>query len=234
MAEGPGARPIAVWCKTCRRKLLVRARDAGKRGRCVVCGAEVLIPLMSESGPPAPPPGFHPHLSAEDDRTIMLERIGRRSGLIAGGVVVGLVLVAMIVVFAYMLLSGPSSGSAEAAIERPAPAAKVLVPPPPLAPPAVSAPAVRAPAWQSRPAVGITFANAGKAALDLGLEPVGGGLRTERTLKPGQQVTLGLRPGTYKATWGASGVQRVQVTMPEIWVFAPEPSAPGGWKRHIR
>jgi len=250
MVKGPGPTPIAVWCKACRRKLLVRPRDAGKRGKCVACGVEVLIPLVSESGPPTPtpPPGPPVAQAAGTDETLMIERIGRPTGLIAGGVVVGLVLLGMVAVFGYMLLvSGPAAHSAqenlappEPAAASPAPATRPLTqavsPAGPTAPGPGASPAAVQPKQQIRPAVGITFANRGDGDLDLRLEPAGGGPGIHRVLRPGDDVTLGLQPGTYKARFGASPVTRLPVTKPEVWVFTCQKGAAGRlqWQRHVQ
>lgn len=240
MVQGPGPNAIAVWCKVCRRKLLVRPQDAGKRARCAACGVEVLVPLMSESGPPPPPPGLPTASSPTGDETIMIERIGRRTGLIAGGVVVGVVLLAMVGVFGYMLLvGGPAAHSAE---EEVPPQEAAVAPPAPATPPATAAPmpsaspATAPAAEQLRPAMGITFANRGEGDLDLNLEPARGGPGIQRVLKPGDNLTLGLQPGTYKARFGASPVASLPVTKPEIWVFTSQQGAAGRlqWKRHVQ
>ncbi|HUU91141.1 MAG TPA: hypothetical protein VM238_08025 [Phycisphaerae bacterium] len=240
MVQGPGLNPIAVWCKVCRRKLLVRPQDAGKRARCAACGVEVLVPLMSESAPPPPPFGPPRASSPTGDETIMIERIGRRTGLIAGGVVVGVVLLAMVGVFGYMLLvSGPAAHSAEEEVPPLEPA--VAPPAPPTAAaaaaPSPSASPAAAPATeQLRPAMGITFANRGEGDLDLNLEPAHGGSGIQRVLKPGENLTLGLQPGTYKARFGASPVTSLPVTKPEIWVFTSQQGAAGRlqWQRHVQ
>ncbi len=249
MLNGPGPNPIAVWCKACRRKLLARAGDAGKRARCVACGVEVLIPPVSEPGPPPPHSGPPMAQAAGTDETLMIERIGRRTGLIAGGVVVGLVLLAMVAVFGYMLLvSGPAAHSAEEngppphkpAAVSPAPATRPLMqavsPAGPTARGPGASPVIVHPKQQVHPAVGITFANRGDGDLDLHLEPAGGGPGIHRALKPGDDVTLGLQPGTYKARFGASPVTRVPVTKPEIWVFTCQNGAAGRlqWQRHVQ
>ena len=234
MVKGPGPNPIVVWCKACRRKLLVRPRDAGKRGKCVACGVEVLIPLVSESGPP--PLGPPVAQAAATDETLMIERIGRPTGLIAGGIVVGLVLLGMVAVFGYMLLvSGPAAHSAQENLAplEPAAASPAAATRPPMQ--AVSPAAVQ-PKQQIRPAVGITFANRGDGDLDLRLEPAGGGHGIHRVLPPGDDVTLGLQPGTYKARFGASPVTRLPVTKPEVWVFTCQKGAADRlqWQRHVQ
>ncbi len=237
MVKGPGQNPIVVWCKACRRKLLVRPHDAGKRGKCVACGVEVLIPLVSESGPPTPtpPPGPPVARTAATDETLMIERIGRPTGLIAGGIVVGLVLLGMVAVFGYMLLvSGPAAHSAQENLAPPEPA---TASPAPSTRPLMQAvsPAAVQPKQQIHPAVGITFANRGDGDLDLHLEPAGGGHGIHRVLRPGDDVTLGLQPGTYKARFGASPVTSLPVTKPEIWVFTSQQGAAGRlqWQRHV-
>ena len=74
----------------------------------------------------------------------MIERIGRRTGLIAGGIVVGVVLFAMVSVFGYMLLvSGPAAHSAEEEV----PPQEVAVAPP--APTALPPQSNFAPPWAS-------------------------------------------------------------------------------------
>ena len=235
MVQGPGPDPIAVWCKACRRKLLVRWQDAGMRGRCAACGVEVLIPLMSESGPPPPPAGPPNASSPTGDETLMIERIGRRTGLIAGVVVVGLALLAMVGVFGYMLLvSGPAAHSAEEEV----PASPAVAPPAPVAaaPTPGASPRAAPPAEQLRPAMGITFANRGDGDLDLHLEPAHGGPGIQRVLKPGEDLTLGLQPGTYKARFGSSPVTRLAVTKPEVWVFTCRKGAAGRlqWQRLVQ
>ncbi len=239
MVKGPGPNPIVVWCKACRRKLLVRSQDAGNRARCAGCGVELLIPLASESGPPPRPFGHLTASSPTGDETLMIERIGRRTGLIAGGVIVGLVLLAMVGVFGYMLVvGGPAAHSAEeelppdeAAVVSPVPAT-----PGPAARAPVAAPALVEPKRQLRPAVGITFANRGEGNLEMSLEPAGGGNGIQRVLKPGADLTLGLQPGTYKARFGVSLVASLAVTRPEIWVFTSQQGAAGRlqWQRKVK
>jgi len=234
MLHGPGPNPIVVWCKACRRKLLVRPQDAGKRARCAACGVDVLVPLMSESRPPAPPLPSSTGSSPTGDETIMIERIGRRTGLIAGGVIVGVVLLAMVGVFGSMLLvSGPAAHSAE---EQPPPSPATVAPPTSGPSPTPAAPAPAAPAEQLRPAIGITFANRGEGDLDLHLEPAGGGAGIRRALGPGEDVTLGLQPGIYKARFGASPVTSLHVTKPEVWIFTSRQGAAGRlqWQRKVQ
>ena len=233
MGGRAGPRPLVVYCKTCGKKLLVRSTSAGKRGKCAACGAVVYIPFLSETKPPMPLHAETMRQAADTDKTTHLEIIGSNRGLLVGGLVVGVVLAAVVGVVGYSLLSGSHADPAAGERELP-----------PLETPALGsqAPAATPPRPESAPAVGITLVNSGAGSLKIDLEHTGSGPRVQRTLKPGERVTLGLAKGTYKAIWGTFGggfnftAGRVEVAQPETWTFTYQDaseSGAGGWRRRV-
>ncbi|MBE3069694.1 MAG: hypothetical protein IMZ66_05610 [Planctomycetes bacterium] len=231
MAGGPGAKPLIVYCKTCGKRLLVQPGSAGKRGKCAACGSVVYIPFLSESRPPMQLHAQVARQATDTDKTTHLEVIGSPRGLLVGGIVAGVVLLAVVGVAGYSLIWAPPTAAPVTDGELQ-----------PLETPALGSTGAHAaaPARPPLPAVGITFVNASDGPLRFDLEHTGRGPRIERTLKAGERITLGLAKGTYKAIWGTFGggfnftAGRVEVTQPETWTFTYEPSSAGsagGWRR---
>ena len=100
MAQGRGSKLVRIECANCRRRLKVPESARGRKIKCPRCG--VTFRLSGQSAAVQAGPAILPWVG--EDKTTHLERLGRRNGLIAGGVVVGLVLAALFVMALWSLL----------------------------------------------------------------------------------------------------------------------------------